>query len=106
LLSPTPSLTSTVVGQGPSKSVFFPNPLTTGNTDTLQVQLTTASNVRVRFYTVSFRKVLDKTFTNVPAGTDDLVIHLDQGGTLANGLYHVVVDIGGTRSVLKLLIER
>jgi len=85
--------------------VLFPNP-DTGTSVTLQTQLNAPGNVRVRIYTVAYRKILDKTFDDVPAGPQNLVIPLNSSGMIANGLYYVVVTANGNRWVLKLLLLR
>jgi hypothetical protein len=107
-LTPTlsPTVTQTVEMSGNSKPGIFPNPISVGNAVTLEAKLVGVSDIRVKIFTVAFRKVLDLKFGNEPIGVRDLVIPFDQGGTLANGLYYLMVDIGGSRSVLKLLILR
>lgn len=63
--------------------------------------------VRVEVFTLSFRKVLDTTFTAVPAGTAVSITLEDRWGhPLADGLYYVVVTVNGKHFTAKLLILR
>jgi hypothetical protein len=103
-LIPTVSPTKTATPSG--NPVLFPNPAPGGGSATLQVNLAAPGNVRIQVFTVSFRKVLDKTVPNIPAGVQDLTFPLvDKDGTaLADGLYYVVVTANGKRWILKLLI--
>lgn len=64
-------------------------------------------NLRVRFFTTSFRKVIDQTLT--PASPTAVVAVTPEdptGALLANGFYYVVVSGGGQSWVLKLLVLR
>jgi len=61
--------------------------------------------VRVEIFTVAFRKVQDKTFTNIPSGTAVTISLTDRwGNRLANGFYYVVVTTSRGRSTGKLLV--
>ena len=66
-----------------------------------------SSNVRVEIFTISFRKVLDRTFFDIPSSTPVKLELADQRGTApASGVYYVVVTVDGRRSIAKLLILR
>ncbi len=88
------------------KPVFYPNPASGGSV-TLLLNLDSISNVHYQVFTVSFRKVQDKTISDVPQGLNSLTIPLvdKTGDRLANGLYYVVVTANGKRWVLKLLVR-
>jgi hypothetical protein len=104
-LTVTPSFTPTPIpNQTP---VLFPNP-SSGGPVTLFLSLRSPSDVRVELFTLAFRKVQDRTFNQVPVGTDLILDLRDQWGTpLANGLYYVVVTTPlGQRSVIKLVLLR
>jgi hypothetical protein len=61
----------------------------------------------LKVFTLAFRKVLDKEWTQTPVGADISVELKDQGGTpLANGLYYLVIERTEGRIVKKLLILR
>jgi hypothetical protein len=86
--------------------VIYPNPVTGGAPVTLVVNLASTANVRVQIFTTAFRKVVDETIPDVPAGTSKLPVTLvdREGRPLANGLYYVVITANGKHWVLKLLI--
>jgi hypothetical protein len=62
--------------------------------------------VHIQIFTVAFRKVVDETLPDVPAGTSRVPVPLvdRDGKPLANGLYYVVITANGKHWVLKLLI--
>jgi hypothetical protein len=101
----TPAPSSSATPTVSSTPVIYPNPVVSDGSVTLQVDLSSAGNVHVQIFTLSFREVLD---INLPAsaGIDKLDIPLKDkdGHPLANGLYYVVVTANGKRTVLKLLI--
>lgn len=105
----TTTSTSTVTSTPTSNKgvVVYPNPVTSPTVNIFPPTYSGVSNVEVEIFTLAFRKVLDETFPNVPAGTP-LKITLDDqwGHPLANGLYYVVVIVNGERSIAKLLILR
>jgi hypothetical protein len=102
--SPTPSKTPTVPAQGPV--VIYPNPVT-GDTVTLSPGHSSASGVKVSYFTLAFRRVNELHFPSVPAGGTVTLPLVDEGGTpLANGLYYIVVQTDQGRSLLKLLVIR
>jgi len=98
----TPSASATpAVSTAP---VLYPNPVSGGSV-TLQAGLSSAGNVHVQIFTLSFREALNITLPE-PAGTDklDILLRDKAGKPLANGLYYVLVTANGKRTVLKLLI--
>jgi hypothetical protein len=85
--------------------VIYPNPVTGPSVNLLPPAYVGSQNVRVEIFTLSFRKVLDKTFPNVPSGTPiNLPLADSFGHPLANGLYYAVVTVGGEHSIGKLLV--
>lgn len=110
--SPTPTLTATPtftpspipVPQG--TPFLYPNPVFSGFY-TIQPFVPSTADVRVQVFTTSFRKVLDWTYGQVAPGQVLTLPAKDGNGTpLANGLYYVVEEADGKRSILKLLILR
>lgn len=85
--------------------VVYPNPSTGPTVNVLAPAYGGTKDVRVKIFTVTFRKVLDETFRDVASGTA-VTVHLnDQGGMpLANGLYYAVVTVDGRHSVSKFLV--
>jgi hypothetical protein len=88
--------------------VLFPNPATGPGPVTLQATLSSAGQVQISVFTTAFRKVDTLTLSNVPAGTTDVALALNdqQGRPLANGLYYVVVRTPQGRFITKLMILR
>jgi hypothetical protein len=83
---------------------LFPNPVT-GNT--VNVYISFGGNVEVDVYTLAFRKVMTKPLGQQPLGiTVSLALTDNWGGTLADGLYYVVVKSQGKKWVGKMLILR
>lgn len=62
----------------------------------------------MKLYTTAFRLVKDKKIENLPAGTNKLLLDLndDWGKPLANGLYYLVLTTPENKVVLKLLVLR
>jgi hypothetical protein len=76
---------------------------------TLQISLSApAEGVRISLYTTAFRKVNAVDWGHLPAGTFNIPLSLTDrsGHPLANGLYYVVVQLNGQRSIYKLLVIR
>ncbi len=87
--------------------VVYPNPVTGSNANVLPPTYSGTADVRAEIFTIAFRKVLDETFSNLPAGTAVTLTLDDQWGhPLANGLYYVVITVNGKHSVAKLLVLR
>ena len=62
-------------------------------------------DIKVEIFTLAFRKVQSQEYSQVPAGTDPLLLLTDRDGIpLANGVYYVVVWVEGKRSIGKLLL--
>jgi uncharacterized repeat protein (TIGR01451 family) len=104
----TPTATPTHTPVSKTGVVIFPNP-STGTSVTIQLSLaSSASQVRIEIFTLAFRRVNQITLSAVPAGIKDVTLSLtDRDGTpLANGLYFVVVNGDGQRTIEKLLILR
>jgi hypothetical protein len=100
----TPSLTPVPV----SIPVVYPNPA--DGTEPVRLRPPTylgVSDVKVRLFTLAFRKVQENTYSQVPAGTDVPISLTDKWGKpLASGLYYVVVNTTQGRSIAKFLIIR
>jgi DNA-binding beta-propeller fold protein YncE len=112
-LSPTLTATfteTTTPTEGCHDPVFYPNPVLGGNTLSLHFPpCEQGREVRVKIFTLAFRKVLDLDIQQVPIGTDlNLQLRDNWGVPLANGLYYLVIDKPetGARSIGKLLILR
>jgi hypothetical protein len=105
-LSPTSTMTSTPLPE--SYPVVYPNPAD----GTVPVKVRPPayyglSDVRVKIFTLAFRKVQDNTYRQLPSGTDVSLSLTDKWGKpLASGLYYVVVQTSQGRSIGKLLILR
>lgn len=64
-------------------------------------------DVRVQLYSSNFKLVLTKDFDNIPGGTAlDLDLVDTWGEPMANGLYYVVVTVGGSKATGKLVLSR
>ena len=100
----TPSLTPVPV----SIPVVYPNPA--DGTEPVRLRPPAylgVSDVKVRLFTLAFRKVQENTYSQVPAGTDVPISLTDKWGKpLASGLYYVVVNTTQGRSIAKFLIIR
>ena len=71
------------------------------------------ADVKVRIYTLAFRKVLEQNFPQIPLEPVALPLTDNGGSPLASGLYYVVVTVDSAgagqaslRSVAKLLLLR
>jgi hypothetical protein len=65
------------------------------------------SDVKVKLFTLAFRKVQENTYHQVPDGIAVPLNLTDKWGkSLASGLYYVVVQTTQGRSIGKLLILR
>ena len=104
-ITPTYSPTQTQT-EGCHGAEFYPNPVRQGDWIHLHFSpCDQGQNFRVRIYTVSFRKVLDRSGLQVPLmGDYSLAPENNWGRSLANGLYYVVVESPQGRMVGKLLI--
>lgn len=71
--------------------VLYPNPSTINNSVNLHLpDLSGATDLNVKVFTVAYRKVTEKTYTQVQPGIDPAISLTDQTGrTLGNGLYYV-----------------
>lgn len=85
--------------------VVYPNPATGSSVSVLPPAYGGSAAVQVEIFTLSFRRVLNETFPQVPSGTAVKINLVDQWGhSLADGLYYVVVTINGKHAIAKLLI--
>ena len=114
-MTPTSTCTGTVTvtptateKPGVFPPVIYPNP--SDGTKPVSIHmpgLTSASDIRVQVFTLSFRKVLEKFFPQQPVGVDVQINLVDKGGTpLSSGLYYVVATVDGKRTLGKLLLLR
>jgi hypothetical protein len=63
--------------------------------------------VTIGVFTVAFRKVQERTYTQVtPGASITLDLTDDHGTLLANGLYYVVIEAQGEKFTTKLLVLR
>ncbi|HVZ80897.1 MAG TPA: hypothetical protein VHE12_08870 [bacterium] len=103
--SPSPTPTGTPAPNGNQGVVLYPNPSTGPTVNLLPPSYPGVSDVEVRIFTTSFRKVLERTFLNIPSGaTLSLSVADERGVPLANGLYYVVVRTKSGLAIGKLLV--
>lgn len=92
----TPSITTTATvlpcSSDESDILSYPNPYKSVDGFTLRLGLCFISNVHVKIYTNSFRKIMDKTYSGIPAG-QNLKIISDNDNKQASGIYYAVVTI-------------
>jgi len=102
----TPTFTATPPAS--LSAVLYPNPVKDNGPVLLHIDLPQTTDVKVRVYSIAFRKLREDNFSQVAMGTHDLPIPIQDkvGSTLANGLYYVMVDAGGDHKTLKWLIFR
>jgi hypothetical protein len=64
--------------------------------------------VKLKVYTLGFRKALEVDLQHVPIGPNDIPLNLTDrfGKPLANGLYYLMVETPQARTKGKLLILR
>lgn len=87
---------------------MYPNPAY-GDTTNIRFQLDkVASNITIKLYTTSFRRIAEKTYSQLGPGILDIPLELkDSAGThLANGFYYVAVEIDGKKTMLKMIVLR
>lgn len=106
--TPTITGTPTATPNGTQVPVIYPNPNNGKNPIHVHPPAYSGTaNITVQVFTTAFRKVQEQEFQQWPAGTDVTITLTDNwGGTLANGLYYVIVSNGSDRSVGKLLVIR
>lgn len=86
-------------------AAVYPNPSTSSGTVNLAVPLTATSDVMVEVYTLNFRKVIQRTYSQAAVGTDlPLELKGDKGEKLANGLYYILAQAQGKNWTVKLLV--
>ena len=104
----TSTPTRTVTPAETGGVVLFPNPATGPGPVKLQVTLPSTGQVQISVFTTAFRRVNEITISNVPVGTTDVALPLtdQQGTSLANGLYYVVVRTSQGRFIAKLMVLR
>jgi len=103
--SPTWTATEPAIFSTP---IPYPNPVT-GTTVTIHFVLENpASWVKLKVYTLGFRKALEVDLQHVPIGPNDIPLNLTDrfGKPLANGLYYLMVETPQARTKGKLLILR
>jgi len=102
---PTSTPTSSPTPAGNTTVVVYPNPPTGNSVNVLPQDYSGDADVRIEIFTLSFRKVFDKTYKDVASGTAINIPLTDSfGHPLADGLYYVVVTVNGKHSTAKLLI--
>jgi hypothetical protein len=66
---------------------------------------TGTADVTVQIFTVAFRMVQQQVFDQVLAGTDVQINLKDKSGKpMASGLYYIVVNSEGKRTVAKMML--
>jgi uncharacterized repeat protein (TIGR01451 family) len=89
--------------------ILYPNPVKDPGPITLQLALNQPeSEIDLKVFSVSFRKVYEDKVRNLPAGAFQYALDPArfEGGTAANGLYYVLVRTPSNHWVLKLIIIR
>jgi hypothetical protein len=86
--------------------VIYPNPSNGSPINVLPPAFTGLSEIRIQIFTTAFRKVLDVVYPHEPYGPITLTLDDNWGKPLADGLYYVVIQTPGGRSILKLLVLR
>jgi len=86
--------------------VVYPNPSNGGPVSVLPPAYTGNEDVKIQLFTIAFRKVKETLYRSVPYGPLQVDLTDDWGHPLASGLYYVVIEAGGQRSVVKLLLLR
>ncbi|HEY5037839.1 MAG TPA: hypothetical protein VIJ93_02085, partial [bacterium] len=102
--TPTPTWTPGVTG-------IYPNPPSGGGPVKVSYLLSQqASQVKLKLFSLAFRKIYEDDGLPTSVGGQLYVLDWNKVGSVANGLYYVVLDfeINGqeTRKVMKLLIQR
>lgn len=100
-MGPCGSTPTSVAGTG--VPVIYPNPVTSDNAS-IQLPSNDMTNVKVQIFTIAFREVQSKIYTQVSGNILALVLADKTGHNLANGLYYVVVEQNGNRWIDRLLV--
>jgi len=114
--TPTPTLTATSTASNtptplPQNDVLFPNPWNGTVPLALYHMVNQAvDSVRLKIYTVAFRKIYEDDTLAASAGQHLYALDRDKAGNLSNGLYYLVMDeVSGGKEhpqIFKLLILR
>ena len=111
--SPIPSATATstvlstpaLTPAGSGIVELYPNPSYGGEPVSIQLGLASVSDVHLKLFTVSYRKVRDQAFRQVqPGQAIPLDMHDQWGHLLARGIYYVWLSSPRGVSILKLLV--
>jgi len=102
---PTATFTSTPTPNENKGVVIYPNPVSGPTVNVIPKPYSGISDVEVRIFTTTFRKVNEENFSNVPSGVAVTLTLIDERGTpLANGLYYLVVKTDSGTAIGKLLV--
>ncbi len=105
-VTPTSTITSTAT-EGCHAPVCYPNPVKGGNQFSLHLSpCDQVPGIRIKLYTLAFRKVLDTQFNSSSGAVWDVDLTDNWGSPLANGLYYLVIERPEGRVIEKLLILR
>ncbi len=106
--APSPALTPSPSNGPPIGSLLvYPNPISGSGPVSIQFVLnSSAGRVSLKLFTTAFRRVLDTSLQNVPAGLVQTQLNMvdDNGVPLANGLYYLVVSAPQGRLIGKILV--
>jgi hypothetical protein len=98
--------TTPTVAAGGGTPVVYPNP-NPGQPISIHLPSSSSTNIVVKIFTLSMRRVQYVIFPHFVPGTDISLPLTDSWGyKLANGLYYVVVESGSQRTICKLLVIR
>lgn len=105
----TVTYTPTMTPTPGSEVVVYPNPVKSGKNALISVP-EKSKTVKVKLFTVSYRKVLEANGPSQrnPSGSYYYPLELndDKGRPLGNGLYYVMVETEDLKKTLKLLVAR
>jgi len=96
--------TPTVTG-GHGNPVVYPNPCT-GSNATIKLPTADDANVKVQIFTLAFREVQTIKISQMSGDSLSVPLVDKSGRQLADGLYYFVIQMNGTRSVIKVLVLR
>jgi hypothetical protein len=99
-LTPTPTLVPTRLDG------IYPNPCKNGGTTNIFLNLAGSGNIRVRVWTVAYRKIADWNYYAWTSGLSSFSLPLNDqwGNPLSNGLYYLVVDKPDGRAIFKMIV--
>ncbi|HUO57781.1 MAG TPA: hypothetical protein VMV05_06355 [bacterium] len=102
----TPKQTATPQVPPVKTPVVYPNPDSGDKVYILLPPYSGNEAVRVQLFTAAFRKIRDTSYGMIPSGVVTVNLTDQWGSSLASGVYYVVVSVGKSRTIQKLLVLR